>query len=68
VKIYHYHPITKEYMGEGLADLSPLDKKHGREVWLVPANSTTERPPDAKTGYIRTFENNQWIENNIMEV
>jgi hypothetical protein len=45
VKIYHYHPITKELLCEGKADLSPLDLKFGREVYMIPANATNTEPP-----------------------
>jgi hypothetical protein len=46
MKIYHYHPISKKYMREGTADLSPLDAKNGLTVWLIPANATSIEPPE----------------------
>jgi hypothetical protein len=45
LKIYHYHPITKELLCEGKADLSPLDFKYGKEVYIIPANATNIEPP-----------------------
>ena len=61
MKIYHYNPVTGEYMGEGIADLSPEDmKRFKKEVWLIPANATSISPPPAETGKIRLFINGQW--------
>jgi len=34
--IHHYHPETFDYLGDGEADLSPLEKG----VWLIPAHAT----------------------------
>lgn len=56
MKIYHYHPITKELTGEGFATLSPLDAKQGNEVYLVPACATTIEPPEAIEGKARVFD------------
>lgn len=62
MKIYHYHAITKEYMGEGEADLSPLDHKKGNEVWLVPANATQKTPPPAEYNKVRKFIDGEWTQ------
>lgn len=40
--IYHYHPETREYLGQGDADESPLEPG----VPLIPANSTLKVPPN----------------------
>lgn len=41
MKIYNYNHKTFEYIGEGLADESPLEKG----VYLIPANATELEPP-----------------------
>jgi hypothetical protein len=41
VKIYNYHPNTKEFVGESVADQDPLDVTN----WLIPANAVTSQPP-----------------------
>lgn len=51
MQIYHYHPATGEYLGEGLADPSPLEP--GK--YLVPANATATAPPTAMTGKVRVW-------------
>jgi hypothetical protein len=60
MKIYHYHPVTKELTGEDFARLSPLDKKHGREVYLIPAGATTIEPPEFVEGKARVFDGEKW--------
>lgn len=60
MRIYHYHPDTKEYLGNGKARLSPLDAKQGQEVYLIPANATEIVPPKEVEGKARVFENNEW--------
>ena len=56
MKIYHYHPITGEYLSEGTADLSPADAKQGREVYLIPAHATNIMPPANVQGKSRVFD------------
>jgi hypothetical protein len=41
MKIFHYHPETSTFLGEGTADASPLEPG----VWLIPAHATTTPPP-----------------------
>lgn len=56
MQIYHYHPVTGEYVGPGMADESPLEKG----VWLVPANATALEPPIAREGHLVKFEAGSW--------
>jgi len=56
MEIYHYHSVTKEYLGSGLADPSPLEPG----VWLIPANATGVQPPTAMDGKIRVWNGSAW--------
>ena len=56
MKIYNYHPITKEYLSQGLADESPLEEN----VFLLPANATFLKPPETGENQIPVFENDHW--------
>lgn len=53
MKIYHYHPITKEYLGEGLADKDPMIENN----WLIPANATDLEPLHEKDGFAIVLNN-----------
>lgn len=57
MKIYHYHPETLEYLGEGRADESPLEPG----VWLIPAHATDTAPPAKVAGKTRHFEGGAWV-------
>ena len=47
--IYNYDSITKEYTGYEEASLDPAEtQKQGKEVYLIPANATTVKPPKAR--------------------
>lgn len=41
MNIYHYHPITLEYINSGFADQDPLNPAD----YLIPANATIHQPP-----------------------
>lgn len=56
MQIYHYHPATGEYLGEGVADESPLEP--GK--YLIPAHATTTAPPTAMTGKVRVWQG-EWV-------
>lgn len=58
MKIFNYHPVTKEYLSESLADADPMVEGN----WLVPAHATTVRPPEIKPGYIPVFDGEQWTQ------
>jgi hypothetical protein len=56
MKIYHYHFETGQYLGEGLADPSPLEE----DVWLIPAWATEIEPPKVKDNEHAFFIDNEW--------
>jgi hypothetical protein len=64
MKIYHYDFETGIYLGEGLADISPLEEG----VWLIPAQATEIAPPEFKAGEYAAFINNEWTVETIPEI
>ncbi|WP_025154878.1 tail fiber assembly protein [Morganella morganii] len=58
MKIFNYHPVTKEYLSEGLADADPMVEGN----WLIPAYATTVNPPEIKPWYIPVFDGEQWMQ------
>jgi hypothetical protein len=59
---YKFNPITKEYEGTQQAQLNPIQtEKQGKEVYLLPINSTFEIPPEKEEGKAIVFENNKWL-------
>lgn len=57
MKIYNYHPITKEYIGESIADKSPLEEG----IFHIPANATEIQPLETNKNEVAIFENENWI-------
>lgn len=50
------------YVGEGVCQLDPMEsRKQGKEVYLMPANSTLEPIPELAIDEIAKFENNAWV-------
>lgn len=58
-KIYHAHPVTGEYLGQGFADPDPLDPDN----WLVPAHAFLDEPPQLEQGRVacRTDGQVSWV-------
>ncbi|MDF0606614.1 tail fiber assembly protein [Neisseriaceae bacterium TC5R-5] len=55
--VYTYHAETGEFMGDTLADRSPLDKE---VVWLMPIYSTEQAPPSTGEQQVAAFQNGEW--------
>lgn len=65
MNIYHYHPETKKYLGNGVADVDPMDSNNH----LIPANATTvECTLEETEGFIRVFneETEQWEQEAVL--
>lgn len=54
--IYHYHSLTGEYLGKGVADPNPLEEGN----WLMPANSTVMEPLPPEDGKAVVWSDQQW--------
>jgi len=56
-KVYHYHPDTKEFLGESVPRKDPKDP----ESYLIPAYAVEETPPLLIKGKARIYENGRWV-------
>ena len=56
MQIYNYDPTTREYLGKGLADESPLEPG----VYLIPANATATPAPALNHGEAAIFDGDNW--------
>jgi hypothetical protein len=56
MKIYHYDFETGQYLGDGVADPSPLEA----DVWLIPAHATEIAPPKTGVDEYAIFIDNAW--------
>lgn len=56
--IYNYDEFTKEYTVYSEASLDPQESKiQGKDVYLIPAYATTQKPPKTKTNEICVYDN-----------
>ncbi|QIG76099.1 putative tail fiber assembly protein [Rhizobium phage RHph_I4] len=62
MRIYNYHPVTKEYLGYSEADNDPVLNPDRDEngAFLIPDYATQIKPPEAQTGNARVFVNGAW--------
>lgn len=59
--IYNYDAITLEFTEQSYADLDPEQSKiEGKDVYLIPANSTTIKPPKAKKNEVVLWNETNW--------
>lgn len=60
-KAYRYNGTTKIYEGEVICQLDPLEtKESGKDIWLIPANSTLTIPLKEKDGYNVVWNGESW--------
>ena len=57
MEIFHYYPDTGRFRTMDYADESPLEPG----VWLIPANATTEPPPEEKKGFYTVWRDGKWV-------
>lgn len=61
MKIYNYSEITGEYLGAVEARIDPLESaKAGKNIYLIPAFSTTAIPPKAAKNQSSIYAGGQW--------
>ena len=57
-----YNEETKEFEAEINAQVDPIEsEKTGKEIYLLPANSTFEKPLDKKDGFKIKWIGSSWI-------
>ena len=62
MKIYNYHPETKEYLYESDANLDPLETRiQGTDVFAIPGSSTIEAPPECTENEIQMWADTEWV-------
>lgn len=54
--VYNYHPTYRYYIGEEEAPPSPEEPG----IWLIPPNSTTEKPPETKENERAVWAGVKW--------
>ena len=61
-KAYMFDADTSYFVGEGYAQIDPLETKAaGREIFIMPANSTEIEPPPEKDGFKIKWNGSEWI-------
>lgn len=59
--VYHYDPKTYELLNTSVAKIDPLESaKQGKEVYLLPANATSEEPPTAAQNQVARRSGMTW--------
>ena len=63
MQAYMYSITTHEFLESVPCFPDPVrSRKEGREVYLLPANSTFTEPPAKRTGYIAVWDGSEWTE------
>lgn len=61
-RAYLFDADTAYFAGEGYAQIDPLETKAaGREIFIMPANSTETEPPAEKEGFKIKWNGTKWI-------
>lgn len=58
MKVFNYHPVTGEYLGEIYAYESPLEPTK----FLIPDHATPMFPKAAREGYAQLWKEGEWVE------
>ena len=59
--VYRFDPVTKEYLGKEEAFRDPLEsQKQGKNVWLLPADSTFTEPDMTPHGMALVWQGTHW--------
>lgn len=67
MRAYGFNPETKEYEREVECQIDPLETiQKGFDVWLLPANSTWDKPLKPKDGF-KIIYNGKWVYKKIPE-
>lgn len=62
LKVYSFHPVTGEYVGEYIAFPNPLEEGQ----FLIPAYSTDVEPPKEQEGKIIVWNGSEWYFKDIV--
>lgn len=58
---YQYNEDSKEFLNEVNCQKDPLESEiAGKDIWLLPANSTWDKPLEAKDGFKVKFIDGKW--------
>lgn len=61
MNVYKYNEKTKEYIRTEQAQLDPLEtKKQQKNIYLLPANATFTKPPEAQEKFARVWNGEAW--------
>lgn len=61
-RAYLFDADTAYFAGEGCVQIDPLETKAaGREIFIMPANSTETEPPAEKEGFKIKWNGSEWI-------
>lgn len=61
-RAYLFDADTAYFAGEGYVQIDPLETKAaGREIFIMPANSTETEPPAEKEGFKIKWNGTEWI-------
>lgn len=59
--VVYIYDNNKKYIGTRQAQIDPLEtKKQGKEIYIMPANSTTIKPLELKDGYEIIWNSSNW--------
>lgn len=61
MKVYRFDEETKKYINAEEAFIDPLESElQGKDIYLLPANCTSQQPPEPKDGYKIKWSGTAW--------